>query len=153
MAFKVLSSYSTVKVLPGDLVFDAEYVTIRTLPTGITASYAVPIDAWRGDAGPALLGEIATGIEDLVSTWHVIGGSATQDLDDAGFLADYVDLIVAYTQPEPLGTLTGVAHVLVDSFVNTQTGIGGLITPGSAGATPADVVSAEYERLAALAGG
>ena len=153
MGFRVLGSYSTVKVLPGDLVFDAEYVSFVTTPTGITASYAVPIDSWLSGAGRDLVAEIATALEDLVGSHHVIGGSGTQDLDDAGFLTDYVDLIVAYTQTPPLGTLTGVAHVPVDSFISTQTGIGGLITPGSAGATPADIVALEYERLAQIAGG
>lgn len=153
MGYRVTDSFATVKVLPGDLVYDAEYVSFVTTPTGITASYAVPIVSWQSGAGAELVAEIATALEDLVQSGHVIGGSGTQDLDDAGFLTDFVDLIVAYPQTAPLGTLTGVARVPVDSFVNTQTGIGGLITPGSAGKTPADIVSAEYERLAALAGG
>lgn len=153
MGFRVLGSYSTVKVLPGDLVFDAEYVSIVTTPTGITATYAVPIASWQTGAGVDLLTELADGLEALASNHHVIAGSATQDLDDAGFLADYVDLTVVYAQTPPLGNLTGVARVPVDNFFAAETGIGGLIIPGTEQARPDSIVDAEYERLAGIAGG
>jgi hypothetical protein len=153
VGYRVTDALRTIKVLPGDLVLDVEMVTIQTTPTGITATWGVPIDSYLGGAGAVLLGEIADGLEELVSNRHAIAGVATQRLDDAGFIADTVDMTIAYVVPNGGPTLTGIATVSVDYFTSDFGSFQNYIPADQLPQSPADACDAEYNRLKALAGG
>ena len=147
-----IGSYRSVQVLSTTVVIDVEVVTFQTSPSGIVCTYAVPYESWKSDAGAALVGNVATQLEQLVANHHVVGGSPSQDVDPSNLLVDYEDLTVAYDRTSTgLPPLYGTVSVPLSAFELAETGIGGLVIPGTQ--TPADYVDAEYNRLAALAAG
>lgn len=154
MAYTLVNAAPSLKVLDPNTVLQTERCSIVTQPTGIQATYEVPLTSFQTDAGAALLEVLAGALESLASGHHVTGGLSAQDFDQNGLLTDYVDLIVTYDRGiagAPL--LTGTARVPVDDFFLTETGIGGLqITPAS-GETPAARCDDVYNSLANVAGG
>jgi hypothetical protein len=153
-SFYATTSYRTIKVIPPNSVLEIEYVSCATIPTGITFAYGVPYDGWQGGTGPGigLLDSIAVQLEQLVSNLDVVGGQATQDLDNNGTLADFVDLYVQYDRSaQGLPPLQETVTVNVNDFLTSETGIGGLVIPPSGGVTPTEAVQAAIARLEQLA--
>lgn len=148
-------SYRSVKVLGPGLTLDVEMATIQTLPSGILATYGIPIASWGGwdqaSPGGQLLTVIAQQIEQLVAGNHVVGGSPSQDINPTtGLLDDYQDLTVELRRDDQnLPPLQGTAHFLMQDFFNADTGIGGL----TVGETPAEVVDKVFQQLVELAAG
>lgn len=148
---QILDSYKTVQVTSDTTVQDIQYITCRTIPTGITFAYPMAHSVWKAGPPYLILNEIATLLEDQVSGGYVVAGSAVQDLDAAGLLADYVDLIVQYDQtavglPPLQGTVSipmGIISLYAsDPGIASQSGI----------PTPGTTIGEEYARLKALAG-
>ncbi len=146
-----ISSYRAVLVMSPTTVLDVEVVTSATIPTGVTFTYRVPYESWKEGAAGGLLDVIAVQIEEMVAGNHVVAGAPAQDQDASGLLVDYTDLIVEYDRgAQGLPPLQGTARVPMQNYFAADTGIGGFTIPGVA--TPAELVNAEYQRLAALAG-
>jgi hypothetical protein len=147
MGYIVLDTQTTIQVISPTTVLDIEYVTASTTPTGVIFAYPLLEETWQANGGGETLGNIATAIENLVTSNHVVGGSNSQDLDNSGLLVDYVDLIVEYDPPNGL-PLQSTVSVPISAFVGTELGIGGIVIPGIE--TPEQYVEAEYDRLVAL---
>lgn len=149
-SYQVVTSYRTVQVMSASTVLDAEYVVCLTVPSGIGFAYAVPLDSWKAGAAGGLLDVIATQLEELAASNHVVGGVGVQDIDAQGLLSDAVDLTVEVDRTaQGLPPLDGVVTIPVQAFFLQETGIGGFHVPGSV--SPAALVDAEYARLEALA--
>jgi hypothetical protein len=149
-SYQVVTSYRTVQVLSTTTVLDAEYVVCLTVPHGIGFAYAVPLDSWQSGAAGGLLDVIATQLEELAASNHVVGGVGVQEVDQQGLLYDAVDLTVEVDRSaQGLPPLDGVVTIPIQSFFAQDTGIGGFHIPGSV--PPAQVVAEEYARLEALA--
>lgn len=148
----VQDSYKSTQSLTQNQVVDVEYVTISTIPTGITLSYAMPYQIWKEGPPYDSLEGMATELENLVTNGHVVAGNAVSDLDANGLLADYVDLIVQYDQTTPgrpplQGTVSiPVGIILLQATDPEFFGAGHIATPGQ-------LVGEEYGRLAGLAAG
>jgi hypothetical protein len=153
-SFYVIGSYRTVKVLSGQTVLDIEYVTCATIPTGITFAYGVPIDAWTFEpaAGIDLLNQIAVQLESLVTSGHVVSGSAVQDLDANGLLEDFVAATVAFDRSaQGLPPLYGTVNIPVNALIADTITFGGHVYSSTSGPSPIALVTAEYARLEQLA--
>lgn len=149
-AFYAVTSFQTVQVSIGNTVQDVEYVTCATIPTGIGFSYPVALSTWRADSGVQVLGAIATELENLATFEHVVGGDAVQTIDVNGLLADASELVVEYDRSaRGLPPLQGTVTIPLSLIVLLEAEQGLPVPPGTL--TPAQIVGAEYQRLAALA--
>jgi hypothetical protein len=148
---QIIDSYKTVQVLSDTTVQDIQFITCRTVPTGITFSYAMAHSTWKAGPPYVILIDIETLLEDLVTNSHVVGGSAVQDLDSAGLLADYCDVVVQFDQTAaglpPLEGTVSLPMGVVALFAGDAN-----IANASGLQTPESRVLDEYARLQALAG-
>lgn len=150
--YDVIDSYKTTQSLSQQQVVDVQYITISTVPTGITLSYAMPLKIWKEGPPYDVLDGMAVELENLVTNSHVVAGQAVADLDANGLLADYVDLIVQYNQPNSnLPPLQGTASIPV-GIIELQATDPEFFGPGHI-MTPGQRVGVEYERLVALSKG
>ena len=152
-AYYALDSYRSVEVNTGGPVQDVEVVTVQTIPTGITYTHAVPLSLWLADGAVQVFTLTSEWMEGLVANHHVVGGTPSQDFDQNNLLANFVDFIVEYVQPNPNlpplhGTVSApiVACVLAAEF-------GDSTAPAGVFTDPIVAIDAEYARLAALAAG
>jgi hypothetical protein len=150
--YQVLDAYKTIQVLSAQQVVDVEYVTISTFPTGIQLSYAMPLEVWKNGPPYTVFDLMAALLENLVTNYHVVAGSAVQDIDKNGLLTDYCDLIVEYDrsatgQPPLQGTVSIPVSLIYLEATDPEIANAEQVTP------PGALCEAEYQRLAALAGG
>lgn len=151
-SYIVLDAYKTIQVVSSQLVSDVEYVTISTLPTQITLSYAMDHEVWKKGPPYDQLEAMAQLLENLVTNYHVIAGSAVQDLDANGLLTDYVDVIVQFDRAAAsLPPLQGTVSIPVSTIYLEATDP--LIANALHITPPGAMCEAEYLRLQALAGG
>jgi len=151
--FIPLDSYRTVQVLSQTTVQDVQYVSAVTTGHGLGFAYPVPIDSWLADQGAALLGEIATELEDIWGHGQVYSSTPSQDIDANGLLQDYIDVTVYYVRPG-LPNLYGTVSIPAAMFTSDVGEFGSIISAqGGTVTTPNDMVAAEYARLAQIAGG
>ena len=148
----VLDAYKTIQVLAQNKVADVEYVTISTIPTGITLSYAMPHEVWTQGPPYTALDLMAAELENLVTNYHVVAGNAVQDLDKNGLLTDYVDAVIEYDRaatglPPLQGTVSLPVSLLYLEATDPTLANAEQATP------PGALCEAEYLRLQALAGG
>lgn len=150
--YEVLESYKTIQVLSGQTIQDVQYVTAKTIPTGIVFSYAVDYGIWRFDHGPQIIANIADELEFLVTNNHVVAGAPVQDLDANGLLVDYCDVIVRLDRSaQGLPPLDGTVSLSMTLIVWETQPEGGGNPPG--GTTAEGLCSQEYARLEALNAG
>jgi hypothetical protein len=150
--YQVLDAYKTIQVLSQTQVVDVEYVTISTFPTGITLTYAMPIGTWQSGPPYTVFELMAAELENLVTNYHVVAGSAVQDIDANGLLADYVDCIVELDRSATgLPPLQGTVSIPVSLIYLEATDPN--IANAEQAVPPGALCQLEYERLVALAGG
>ena len=149
---QVLGSFRTVKVLSPTTVIDVEYVTVQTIPHGLGWAYAIPLDEWRqGGAGLTVLSAISAELENLYTYEHVVAAAPVLDVDLNGLLVDMVSLTVEYSRTaQGLPPLYGTVDIPIRLFVLLYAEEGIPVPSGTV--TPPQLVGAEYDRLAALAG-
>ena len=102
---------SSVQVLSPTLVQPIVDCPIRTKPSGVILNYWIDKATWDAGLGPALLENVAAGVEHIMSSQPVIGAAGSQQLDANGLLSQFVTFIVAYTPP---GSTLGAATLDVD---------------------------------------
>jgi hypothetical protein len=150
--FQVISSFQTVQVLSANTVANVEYVTSKSLPTGIAYAYAIPLEVWHRNQGGDALGLIADQLEFLVDNSHVVAGDAEQSIDASGLLADAVALIVQYDRPTSgLPPLQGTVTIPVGDILLEASDPNIFNASGKTSAE--SQCQAEYDRLQALAAG
>ena len=152
-SYQALDSYRSIEVNTGGPPMDVEVVTVQTIPTGITYTHAVPLSNWQADQAVYIFTTTSDWMEGLVANHHVVGGTPSQDFDQNNLLANYVDFIVEYVQPNSLlgplhGTVSApiIACVFAAEF-GDSTAQAGVFTD------PIVAIDAEYQRLAALSSG
>lgn len=150
--YTVLDSYKTIQVISNTQVADIQYISAASVPTGIGFLYSMAYTVWQNGPPYVVLEEIATLLEDLVNSAHVVAGQGVQDLDKNGLLADYQELVVEYDRgPQGLPPLQGTVSMAMGVFSLWATDPS--IADQLGQPTPAQVCGAEYNRLKALAGG
>ena len=150
--YQTTDAYPSIRVLSATQVIETERVTILTIPSGIGATYEVPIASWQEDQGQALMSGLAGQLEELVANRHVTAGVPVQDFDAANLLQDYVQLTVTYVA-SPLVALSGQVNVPVDLFFYSSdlAEFQNFLPPNESNVTPDDLVAAEYVRLQSVA--
>jgi len=151
-AYQVIDAYKTIQVLSPSTVSDIEYVTISTLPTGIQLSYAMPLEVWQKGPPYTVFDLISAELENLVTNYHVVAGTAVQDIDKNGLLVDYCDLVIEYDRTATgLPPLQGTVSIPVSliSLAATDPELANALhtTP------PGGLCEEEYLRLQALDAG
>lgn len=150
--YYVIDSYKSIQVLSPTTVSDVQYVTIATIPTQITLTYPMEYAVWKKGPPYDQLNAMAQELENLVTNYHVVAGSAVQDLDANGLLVDYVDLIVEYVQPTAgLPPLQGTVSIPVSLIYLEATDP--ILANALHSTPPGGLCEEEYVRLQALAGG
>src|SRR5207237_8896274 len=97
---------------------DVERYAFFTLPSLIYAEYPIPYSLWTGGGWESFIGDIASGVENLIADTPAIGASFLQDTDANGLLADYFDVVVEYVSPNPLATpFDGTVRIPLDGFL------------------------------------
>ncbi len=158
-SYVVVSSYPTVKVMSPAQVLDVQWISFLTLPTGIGCEYGVPHDAFvlegSGAADQPIIDALAQAIEQAAQGNGVVGGSFLQDTDPAtALLIDFVQYDLVYVPPTAgRGPFATYVNVPVNSFITSQTGIGGLVINTAQYPAPSTVVGDAYASLVAMAGG
>src|ERR1700752_2891085 len=148
---EIIDSFRTVQVLSQQTVVDIQYITARTLPTGMTFSYAMARSTWLAGPPYVIIDEMAALLESLVTSSHVVAGQAVQDQDASGLLTDFVDLVVRYIQPNPTPPpLQGTVSYPIGQLALWAGDPN--IAEAAGGPTPAQVMLVEYNRLKGLAG-
>lgn len=152
-AYQALDSYRSIEVNTSGPVQDVQVVTVQTIPTGIIYTHAVPLSNWKADQAVYIFTTTSEWMEGLVTNHHVVGGTPSQDFDANNLLANFVDFIVEYVQPNtslaPLhGTVSApiIACVFAAEF-GDSTAEAGVFTD------PIVAIDAEYARLQALSAG
>ena len=147
--FTLLASDQTVQVLSPTVVNDVLYCTIQTIPSGVIASYPIPVE-WLGlESSSDRLGTFAHNIEEAMALPYVVAGAGTQTLDANGLLQDMVSFTVQYVQPDTTGTQVTAEAIIPVAY---------LIGPSILSATPGNptaksLLDAVYADLQLLAGG
>lgn len=147
--YSLPSSYPTVQVVSPQLVYDIQYCTIQTQPSGVIASIPVVATTFANDQGAAELTNFSEAIEELMALPSVIAGVGSQKIELSGLLADYVDFTVQYPATNPGNTsVTGVASVPV-GLLNFSDAEIGRVAKDEAEA----IINQVYASLRSLAGG
>lgn len=97
VSYALVNSYSTVQVLSATQVVDVVYCTIKTSPSGVTASVPVQQKVFDDGAAGPQLGNLSSAIETLMGYGHVVAGVGSQTIDQSGLIADNVVFTVEYT--------------------------------------------------------
>jgi len=151
--YATTSSRPNVKTLDGQTVIDVQAIGIVTKPTGIRFTVPVPKTTFDQGGAEAILAFAATEVEALTANVDntgnplISGGSGSQQIDNNGLLAYFINLIVSYTPATGTqGTYTEVVTLPVSVFESSEAYIAGIN-----GVKPVDLVVAAYERLRKLA--
>ena len=146
--YQPVGSNRSVQVLGPTQVIDVEEAQVVTAPSGVYFSFPIPLDMWLQNQGADYLGTIASQIEQQISEGLAVTASYIQDVDPSGLLVDYLDFVVQYVPPGGLrGPFEGVVRMPLNLLLAA-------IDPffGLGGNSPAELLSAELDRLKALAG-
>ena len=151
--YATTSSRPNVKTLDGQTVIDVEAIGIVTKPTGIRFTVPVPKTAFDQGGADTIVNFAATEVEALVSANPdagqnlVTGGSGSQQIDNNGLLAYFINLIVSYTPANGTqGSFTETVTMPVSVFESA-----GAYDAGVGGKSPVVLVTEAYARLKALA--
>ena len=141
----------TIQVLSPTQTLDVERVPFTTRPSGVSGWRYVPLDAWLAQGADAWIAPLATAIEDLISGGLASYAVMIEDVDPStNLLVDYVEFTVAYTSPD--GSFTSTTRVDVPvNLLTLDTGFFGSIGGTGGTASPADMLKAAYDQLAATA--
>jgi len=150
MGYVLLYARADLQVLSTTLVLETERCTIETTPSGVILDYQVPRTSFDADQGAALLSNLATDIENLISGGLAIGGYGEQSVDPATqLLVDNVVFTVSY-QPPQAGALPLTTTVAIPvNIVTADPAFSSGLTGGSA----AERLQAAYASMQALAAG
>lgn len=147
--YSVISQNREVQVLGPTEVIDVEKVGIRTKPSGVYVEYPLPLKLWETRAGFDILGSLAAGIEQQISEGLAVGGSYVQDYDANNLLVDYVEMVVQYVPTDGRPPMTTGVLIPLEAFIASSAGDAWFV---SLGGSPASLLSAAYDTLAATAG-
>ena|SRR5438105_135586 len=141
-------SHRDVQVLGPNRVQDVERYSFYTIPSNIYGEYPIPYSLWTSGGWEGFVGDIASGVENLIADTPAIGASFLQDDDANGLLADYFDVVVEYVSPNPLAdSYRGTVRIPLDGFLAAGDPFFARL-----GSSPAGLVQQEYDRLVAAAG-
>jgi hypothetical protein len=146
--YTVVTQNREVMVLGPTEVMDVEKVGIATKPTGIYVEYPLPLSLWQTRAGFELLGSLAAGIEQQISSGLAVGGSYVQDYDVNNLLVDFCEFVVEYMPTDGRPPQRTAVLVPLESFIAA----GGDPWFGQTGVSPAEILSEAYDTLVATAG-
>lgn len=149
MAYTLLSSYDTVRVLSATSATDVIYCTIATGRHGAIVQYTVPKGSFNADQGGTVLGIFSDAVDALMDAPFVLGATGEQTVDASGLIQDVVVFTIGYTPANgTAGQITTTVALPVTTVVADES-IAGLLPGGTA----FDQLETEYQRLQALAGG
>lgn len=97
--YVLVGSYATVQILSPTEIINVIYCTIKTKPSGVTASIPVQEDEFNKGTAGSQLSNFASAIEQIVTYQHVIGAVGAQSIDQSGLYADQVVFTVQYIDP------------------------------------------------------
>lgn len=143
--YQTTDSYRDVQVISGTSVLDVQVVSFVTIPSGVTASRAVPYVEWKAQQGFDVIAQTATAIEDLISGGLAVSGSGVEEVDPAGLLQFAIEFVVQVdTPPGRPGPFQTTVTIPVESLT-FDTQFGSFLQGGS----PADQLSAARAALQA----
>src|SRR5882724_799551 len=147
-SYTVITQNRSVCVLGPTEVIDTEEVGILTHPTNIYVEYPLPLLLWQTRAGFDLLGQLAQGIEQQISSGLAVGGSYVQDYDANNLLVDYCEMVVQYDPGDGRPPQRTTVLVPLEAFIAA----GGDPFFFQFAANPAQMLSDAYDTLVATAG-
>lgn len=151
--YMTTGSFQTVKVLSQNQVLDVEAIGIQTIPSAVRCTVPVPLAAFRAGNADDYLSLVADLVEALIAgsasagAPEVSGASGSQNIDQNGLLAYYINFTVSHTPTTgQQGTFSEVVTLPVASFESEA----GLNTPVN-GVLPLVAIANAYKRQVALA--
>lgn len=146
-SYQVISQIKSVQVLGPTRVIDVEQVGVVTSPSGIYFEYPVPFDTFLDHEGRAVIGPLVDAIEEVMAGSAAIGASYFQDVDAAGLLVDYLDVVVEFIPGGARPPMTTTIPISLASFSATgDPFLVGLAT------SPQSLIAEAYAALEATAG-
>lgn len=129
-SYTPLESYRDIQVLSPTQVIDVERVSGRTNPHGVYFERVVPLTIFGTSAATAYITELATAIEERLTSGLADAASFVQDVDASGLLVDAVEFVVSVQGPPPTsGTFTTTVTVPVNLLTADPAFVGDLVTP------------------------
>jgi hypothetical protein len=120
----------TVQVLGPTQAVDVMTVGALTVPHGVYFERVVPLTVWGTSAADPYIGELATAIEQRLSSGLAVSAVFRTDVDTSGLLTDYVDFTVEVAPAaNQSGPMQAVVSVPVNLLTADQAFVGDLVTP------------------------
>lgn len=149
MSYLLLDSVEAVQVYSPTLVADVLVCTIQSFPSGSVVLRTIPQTSFAADEGQGLLASLSSAVENIIDGGLATAANGLQVVDESGLLQDVARFTVSYAPPAGTpGEITATVDVPVN-VLTADTQFGSFLSGGSA----ADMISATYQRLAAMATG
>ncbi len=147
-AYILIGNSSIVQVLGPKVSAEMEEVTIKTVPTGITAATLVSRDAFDAGTAAPTLEAFASSIEAIIGQGKAVGGSGTTELDANGLQQYFVTFEVGYNPPgAPPGTVTVDVDVPDGLLTSEDAQVGRVVF-----AQAVAMIDKAYDNLVSLSG-
>jgi hypothetical protein len=129
-SYTPIESHRDIQVLSPTQVIDVERVSARTVPHGVYFERVVPLTIFGTSAATAYIAELATAIEDRLSSGLADAASFDQDVDASGLLVDVVEFLVSVQGAgQDAGTFTTTVTVPVNLLTADSAFVGDLVSP------------------------